>query len=384
MRIIQVVNVRWYNATAWYGLSLAKLLEKAGHQVRVIALPGTETFSKAKELIPNSLIGLYANSKNPCRTIRNLCFIKNLISEFRPHVVNCHRGEGMLFWGLLKARGGGFALVRTRGDQRPPKSNPANRYLYSRMADAVIATNSRTEKQCASFLAVPRARLRMIPGGVDRSFFAADPRGRAQVRSKYGFAEDDMVIGILGRFDPVKGHRELLDAVARIRRRARQGGAQSAVRLMLMGFPANISLEEMNSMIRERGLDECTVVTDKVEDVPAHISAMDVGVVASVGSEAIARAAFEIMSCGVPLLGTDVGVMPDLLDADALVPPGDGAALAFALQRVLWDSDFRRQLAASQAARMVFFSQESFLEQTLAAYADAVGRAGLAASARSF
>ena len=46
-RSIQVVNVRWFNATAWYGLELARLLNAAGHESRVVSLADTETFAKA-------------------------------------------------------------------------------------------------------------------------------------------------------------------------------------------------------------------------------------------------------------------------------------------------------------------------------------------------
>ena len=48
-RSIQVVNVRWFNATAWYGLELARLLNAAGHESRVVALADTETFAKAED-----------------------------------------------------------------------------------------------------------------------------------------------------------------------------------------------------------------------------------------------------------------------------------------------------------------------------------------------
>ena len=49
MRTIQVVNVRWYNATAWYGVTLAHCLQKAGHESIVAGLEGTPPLEKAKE-----------------------------------------------------------------------------------------------------------------------------------------------------------------------------------------------------------------------------------------------------------------------------------------------------------------------------------------------
>ena len=49
MRIIQVINVRWFNATAWYGLFLGKLLQEAGHDVLILALKDTEPYFKSLE-----------------------------------------------------------------------------------------------------------------------------------------------------------------------------------------------------------------------------------------------------------------------------------------------------------------------------------------------
>jgi glycosyltransferase involved in cell wall biosynthesis len=388
LRIIQVVNVRWFNATAWYGLSLARLLQDAGHTVRVLGLAGTESFAKAQDM-GLDVLPLDLNTANPVRLPFLLRAMRSLLREFRPHVVNCHRGEGLVLWGLCKSRKQPFALVRTRGDQRPPKVNPFNRALHTRLVDALIATNSRTAGQCRALLGVKpdtgpnigqdacpgilQGKLFMIPGGVDTARFFPDPAGRAVVRQKYGFADDDMVIGLLGRFDAVKGQRELIEAV----RRVCGGGASerwSRIRLMLMGFSAPLTQETVQSWIQEAGLSDVAVITGKVDDVPAHINAIDMGIIASQSSEAIARAAFEMMACGVPLAGTDVGVMPDLLSFDALVPAGDAEALAALLERGFCDAAFLPALREQQALRMQTLSNEYFLEQTLKVYAEVMGR----------
>lgn len=48
MRSIQVVNVRWFNATAWYGMYLSRLLLEGGHEVLVLGLPGTLSARKGR------------------------------------------------------------------------------------------------------------------------------------------------------------------------------------------------------------------------------------------------------------------------------------------------------------------------------------------------
>ena len=375
LRILQVVNVRWFNATAWYGLSLSRLLKEAGHEVTALAPPDTEAFAKARAMgldpVPCNL-----NSTNPLILAGALRGLSRLLREFRPRIVNCHRGEGMLFWGMFKAMGHDFALVRTRGDQRPPKANLPNRWLHARLADALIVTNSRAARQCRKLLGVPEDRLHTILGGVDTGRFAPDEKAGAAVRASLGFAPDDLVVGLLGRFDAVKGQRELMEAVSRVRGgvEERLSGRAGRLRLMLMGFPTSLSEEKMREWIRDYGLEDRTVITGRVERPSAYINAMDLGVVASQGSEAIARAALEIMACGVPLVSTDVGVMPDLLPEWALAPPGDPPALAGLLERALNDVYFRKSLQETARERMKKLSERSFLEQTMRVYNEVLRR----------
>ena len=66
MRTIQVVNVRFFNATAWYGFYLARLLREAGHETLVVGLPGTESFGVA-EAWGLSPIPMGLNTNNPLR-----------------------------------------------------------------------------------------------------------------------------------------------------------------------------------------------------------------------------------------------------------------------------------------------------------------------------
>ncbi len=379
LRIIQVVNVRWFNATAWYGLFLSRLLKDAGHTVLVLGLEGTDSFRKAREMGLEP-VGLDLNTANPLRFAALLPELSNLLRRFRPHIVNCHRGEGMALWGLLKTLGHSFALVRTRGDQRPARGNLPNRILHNRLADAVIATNSRTAREIAERLGTKAERIRIILGGVDSRRFRHTIEGRAAVRRAFGFADDHLVVGLLGRFDAVKGQRELIEAVARIRS-ADASPWRGRIRLMLAGFPATTPQETVEGWLREYSLADRAVITGRQEDVPACISAMDLGVIASQGSEAIARAALEILACGVPLVGTSVGVMPDLLPDWALVPPGDGSALAALLEKALADELWRARLRDAGTQRMADLSEQDFLRQTLQAYHEALDRCRISPTA---
>lgn len=361
LRTIQVVNVRWFNATAWYGLKLASLLKAAGNESRVIALAGTESFDKARSMGLEP-VAMPLNTKNPLEFPSVLASMKELIRDFRPHIVNCHRGEAFLFWGGLKPWGG-YGLVRTRGDQRLPRGNWPNRILHTRVADAVIATNTVMTRYFAEHIHVPSDRLHTILGGVDTDFFRFDAAGRAAVRARYGFTDEDCVLGLLGRFDRVKGQKELIESVARL-----VGQGMKQIRLLLLGFSSATSSEEVESWIRNAGMEAYVRISGRVSDVPACLSALDLGIIASLWSETIARAALEIMACGRPLISTSVGVMPDLLPAEALVAPGDAEGLDRLIRRGVEDVAWRNRLADICTERIAGLSDRHFLEETLRVY----------------
>ena len=217
MRILQVANVRWFNATAWYALTLARLFQDAGHDCPVVVLPDTETHQTALDWGLDA-VPLNLNTVNPLR-LPGLCLRLNaLLRKERFDVVDCHRGEAFVLFGLLKNRHG-YSLIRTRGDQRPPKANLPNRWLHRRAADAVVATNSRTALQLDQAFGLGAERLRLILGGVDRRAFAFDPAGRERVRREFGYRDEETVFGLLGRFDEVKGQEQCIRAVARLARR---------------------------------------------------------------------------------------------------------------------------------------------------------------------
>ncbi|WP_027181356.1 glycosyltransferase family 4 protein [Oleidesulfovibrio alaskensis] len=366
MRTIQVVNVRWFNATAWYGAFLSRLLREAGHETLFIGLDGTQSFVRAQEwgLEP---VALDLNTASPLRLAALWGRMRALVRDFRPDVVNCHRGEAFVLWGMLRKAGGRFKLVRTRGDQRLPRNNIPNRWLHCHAADAVVATNSVMARHFRDVLQVPEQKIHTIYGGVDTAVFSYDESGRQRVRAGYGYGAGDFVLGLLGRFDRVKGQKELIFAVADLYHRR----GLRHVRLMLAGFETATSRAEVEAWIDEAGVRDITVITGKREDVAACISAMDAGVVASLWSETIARAALEIMACGRPLVSTGVGVMPDLLPHEALCAEGDVTALADLLEKTVRDEPWRHWLQAACVQRMKTLRERDFLDTTLAMYEQA-------------
>ncbi|MFP4168994.1 MAG: glycosyltransferase family 4 protein [Desulfonatronovibrionaceae bacterium] len=368
MRSIQVINVRWFNATAWYALFLGKLLQENGHPVLILALPGTAPFQQAQKW-GLQVRGLPLNTKNPLNILALFFQMRKIVHAFQPDVVNCHRGESFFLWPLVRTTSRPFALIRTRGDQRLPKSNAVNRFLHKRLCQAVITTNSRMRNHFALRFALDSEKLHLIPGGVDRQSFFPSSQGRARVRDKFGFTASDFVLGLVGRLDTVKGQRELIRTVARL---YHHHGLQE-LRLLLIGFSSAISEDTVRGWIEEENIRGICRITGRVNRPAEYISALDLGIINSGWSEAIARAALEIMACRVPLISTSVGVMPDLLPPEALFPPDDSAALAESIL-CFRDPEKRRQILKKESRHLNGLGAKDFLRRTLEVYTRATNQ----------
>jgi len=171
-------------------------------------------------------------------------------------------------------------------------------------------------------------------------------------------------VGYVGRLAPHKGVSVLLDAVAE----------QPELHLTLAGRgPAELGL-------RQRSVD--LKITDRItwlggvsqDELPGVYGSLDVLAVPSLTTagwvEQFGRVAVEAMACGVPVIGSSSGAIPDVIgDAGLIVPEGDRAALAGALRGLMSDPDRRRDLAERGRARVLArYTQAQVAAQTVDVY----------------
>lgn len=306
MRILNVINVRWYNATAWYAVSLAKALKCRGHEVAICGLPGTPPVLKAH----NAGLDVFEagiNKSNPFSALAAMGSMDRILMEFRPDIVIANRGEFFWYFVWKRITKQNFKLVRVRGDIRPPKGGFFNRLMHNRCTDAILCSGEFIADSYRKVLRTPDSALNVVYGGVDTSVFKKSGFSRIRIRDEFGYTDDNFVVGIVGRFDPIKGHENIIKAVSALYHAGRKD-----IRLMIAGFDAVSRADEIKKSIYDNKIDEITVITGFREDIADIYNAFDVCVVSSLGSEAICRVGMEAMACGVPLITSDTGVLPEI------------------------------------------------------------------------
>lgn len=306
MRILNVVNVRWYNATAWYAVSLSLALKCRGHDVAVLGLPGSPPVLKARDAgLDTFEVGV--NSSNPLKVLAAMGAMDRILMTYQPDIIIANRGEFFWYFAWKRISRQNFRLVRVRGDIRPPKNGRFNRLFHNRCTDAIICSGKFIADSFKKILDTPDSALNVVYGGVDVNKFKKSEFARIKIRDEFGFTDDNHVVGIVGRFDPIKGHENLIKAVGKAYREGRRN-----IRLVIAGFDAVSRTDNINRMIRESGIEDITIITGFREDIADIYNALDVCVVSSLGSEAICRVGMEAMACGVPLITSDTGVLPEI------------------------------------------------------------------------
>jgi glycosyltransferase involved in cell wall biosynthesis len=263
------------------------------------------------------------------------------------------------------------AYVSVHNLVRPDVAGRGRHLLYRPMEPLLVALAARVFAASAEIAAsLRRAAPRHAHKVEVLHLGVGDPpehkRPAAEVRAALGVGPGDRLVVTAARLSPQKALHVLLGAIARL---------PSAVVLAVLG--EGPSEAELRATAERLGISGRVRWLGWREDVADHLAAADVFCLSS-NWEACALAAQEAMQLGTVVVSTRVGGMPELVSdgqTGRLVPKGDEAALARALDEVLGSAELRARLAARAREHLAAeFSSERMLERLAEAYRGA-GRA---------
>jgi glycosyltransferase involved in cell wall biosynthesis len=212
-----------------------------------------------------------------------------------------------------------------------------------RLAGAVAVNAQAIARRVVALEQVPPGRVCVIPNGHPPERFEAPPD--PTLRARLGLPADARLVGLLANLRPLKRPGDLLEALARL------GPDLASVHALWIGAgPGWEALEQRARVLGLAGRVHRTVATDGVAPLLGHL---DVGVLCS-ESEGLSNAIIEYMGCGLPVVATDVGGNPELVQhglTGLLYPPGDVDALARHLRALLSDGGLRARLGAAGRER---------------------------------
>jgi glycosyltransferase involved in cell wall biosynthesis len=220
-----------------------------------------------------------------------------------------------------------------------------------RRAPQIISVSNALASRIAEIGVDPGA-IRVIPNGVDTSRFRA--RDRRAAREALGIDPSARVVLYAGRLSPEKGLAVLLRAASR---------APEPFELHIVGDGA--LLGELRSLAFTLGIDGLVRFTGNVDHqaVCDWMSACDVFCLPSI-TEGCPNVVNEAMACGRPVVASNVGGLPDMVDESCgiLVAPGDPQALSGALMAALARPWPEKAIAATMRKQTWQAAAEQYLE----------------------
>lgn len=175
----------------------------------------------------------------------------------------------------------------------------------------------------------PHELTRLIPNGFDCQQFSPSATAREGLLNEIQANVGDVLIGLIGRYHPVKDHASFIGAAKYLSAR------HPEVQYVLAGRDVDEGNKELMDVIHMNKLDARFHLLGERADIFNVMAGLDI-VVSSSASEAFPLAIGEAMACGVPCVVTDVGDSAWIVgETGSVVPPRDAAALAEGLSGMI-------------------------------------------------
>ncbi len=306
---------------------------------------------------------------------RRLGRLRAGIRAFAPHVLHTVLWSANVY-GRLAAAGLGVPVVvaAERNLVRRPAWQVAVERLLDRMTDGYLVNCEAVADELAGHEGIARAKIRVVPNGIDLGRLPPFASERTAARAALGFDPARRLVAQVGRLAPQKDYPTFLRAAALVAAQAPD------VDFLVVG--AGEQRAELEALAATLGLGARVRFTGLRHDVPALLGAVDVLVLASL-FEGFPNVLLEAMATGAVAVATDVGGARELVaegETGILLRPRAPEETAAAVLRVLGDAALARRMALAARRRVeAEFGVATMAERTVAAYEALLGGARAAA-----
>ncbi len=293
--------------------------------------------------------------------------VRQIVADEQPDCVISHGFNGH-FVSLVVAGGAPVKrLVSYHGSYHPntmanrivaPIYNGFTNWFLRFKADEIVSV----AQFCVDELVVrgvPRGKFTVVHNGIP-DIEVADV-SRNLIRKEWGFSDQHTILGIVSRFEAIKGLNFLIDAFSEV------ASKYESLRLVMIGDGSQRRVLEQQVMTLN--LEGKIVFTGMRSDVSDCLSAIDIFALPSL-SEAHSIGMLEAMRAGLPIVATGVGGNTESVRHEQeglIVESANTEQLVEALERLISDADLRKSLAAAARKRFVDeFTEDAMLSKIAA------------------
>lgn len=301
---------------------------------------------------------------HPFTTIR----ISNIINRGAFNLVHTQASKDLwLLVPALKLSGSNIPLFFTKQvGSYIAKKDFLHRYLYKRVTKA-FAISTVIRNNLLETTPLDEDKIELLFNAVDTSRFDPLNADRKKVRNELNFSDEDLVIGMIARFSPGKGHEEFIEAADILLKK------YNHLKFLIVGEASRGEddyADRIKKSVKDRNLDNI-IFTGFRSDTPDILAAMDIFIFPS-HAEAFGIALVEALSMGVPSVCSDSdGVLDIAVEGvtSLLFRKKDSADLTTKIEMLIKDPDRRKHFGeASRKRAKELFDINFIMEQTIAFY----------------
>ena len=301
IRILNIVDNRWWSGTAYFAIYTTKALQDIGLTSDIVGDHGTLAIKKAKELRLNVLSGFNPRSNNPLKYFSELSGLLNLIEQGRyTHLIP--DGPPSHFWAsrAKKKLGDKIKVVRALSDDMTPKVNIISKGIYRKYTDYFIASSETLVNTFSKSFDIPRTEFKSLLGPLDLTELNFNSNSDRKKNNR-------VVFGLIARLSPVKGHSLFLKAAALALKK------NGNLKFLISGEEVQIKKNDLRDIADNLGISDNVEIVNNFDNVSDALSKVDVGVISSTFSEVICRIGMEFMASGKAVIASDMNVLPEIV-----------------------------------------------------------------------
>jgi glycosyltransferase involved in cell wall biosynthesis len=337
-------------------MMLYKLLSRIAHNhfaPTVISLSDRGTLGVRIEALGISVYAIGMKSGKP--SLASIWKLLKAVRNLKPDII-----QGWMYHGNLAAQ-----ISSAFSPGSPPVLWNIRQSLYSleyekRATAAVIRAgsflsnfprhivyNSKTSAEQHEALGYRENKRILKPNGFDTDIFKPSRETRKAVRMELNIPDASLLIGLIGRYHPVKDHANFIRAAARL------GKSHPSAHFIMAGTQVDENNKTLQQHVDDLNLLPQIHLLGERSDIPRITAALDIATSSSF-AEGFPNVIGEAMACGVPCVVTDVGDAAWLVgDTGRVVPPRDSEALAGAWAELIEMGDEQRMILGQRARQRI-------------------------------
>ena len=314
-------------------VALVQAMAEAGHEVSAVVYPDGLIWHG----LAQSHVRLYKAKFRNVLDLRGYAAVFRAARDLKPDWLVGNFGKE--YWPLILA-GRLLRVPVALFRHRTPPMKRFSAYLIPRLVQRFFAV-SQHARQAYLDRGIPGHLVRVLYNPVNMELSRFDPQQRSDILHSLGIDQDAIVLGYVGRMHHGKGIFPLFEAVTAAM------AAEPRLHCVWLGDGPD------GQTLRERAGAHPTAARHHfpgwIHDVHPYYSAFSILAFPSIATETFGRVSVEAQAAGVPVLGSDIGGIPETLQAGVtglLLPPGDAAAWCNGILK-LCDPSLRMPMGAA-------------------------------------